>query len=162
MDVRTMIGAAIVSTAWCQPGLAQDAGQPQCGSFVVTWASDERDFVDNAPPGLSAGDVRLNESALMIDGKRVGTSYRVGTVVPSTKGDLMIGQIVDQFDSGEVMSMAMPHGSGFTDTTKRAVEGTIDFVVLGGTGAFEGARGKITSSVVADGTRQATYDLHCD
>jgi hypothetical protein len=98
MDIRTMIGAAIIATAWCQPGLAEDAGQPECGSFVVTSASDERDFVDNAPPGVSAGDIRLNESALMIDGKQVGTSYRVGTVVPSTKGDLMIGQIVDQFD----------------------------------------------------------------
>jgi hypothetical protein len=162
MDIRIMIGAAIVATAWCQPGLAQDAGQPQCGSFVVTWVSDERDFVDNAPPGLSAGDVRLNESDLMIDGKQVGTSYRVGTVVPSTKGDLMIGQIVDQFDNGEVMSMAMPHGADLTDTAKRAVEGTIDFVVLGGTGAFVGARGQITSTVGADGTRQATYDLRCD
>jgi len=162
MDIRTMIGAAIVATAWCQPGLAQDTGQPQCGSFVVTWVSEERDFVDNAPPGLSAGDVRLNEMALMIDGKQVGTSYRVGTVVPLTKGDLMMGQIVDEFDNGEVMSMAMPHASNPADTTKPVVEGTIDFVVLGGTGAFEGARGKITSSVGADGTRQATYDLHCD
>jgi hypothetical protein len=60
------------------------------------------------------------------------------------------------------MSMAMPHASDLADTTKRVVEGTIDFIVLGGTGAFEGARGKITSSVGADGARQATYDLHCD
>lgn len=162
MDIRTIIGAAIVATAWCQPGLSQDAGQPQCGSFGVTWASDELDFVDNAPPGASAGDIRLDESVLMIDGKQVGTSYRVGTVVPSTEGDLMIGQIVDRFDNGEVMSMAMPHAGDLANTTKYAVEGTVYFVVLGGTGAFEGARGKITSSVGADGTRQATYDLHCD
>jgi len=162
MDIRIIIGAAIIATAWCQPGLAQDAAQPQCGSFVVTWVFDESDFVDNEPPGSSPGDIRLNETDLKIDGKQVGTSYRVGTVVPSEKGHLMIGQIVDQFDNGELMSMAMPHARNLTDTTKRAVQGTVNFIVLGGTGAFEGARGKITGSLGADGTWQATYDLHCN
>jgi hypothetical protein len=146
---------------WTGPALTQDAAGPSCGSFVVTPQVDDIDFVDEGAPGESPGDFRLVESDLVIDGKQVGKSYIMGTLMPSDSGDVMTGTAIAQFPNGTIVSIGMAHAANPQDEAHYQ-EGEIVAAVVGGTGAFANAKGTVTVKTSRDGKRKTAYDIHCD
>ena len=146
---------------WAGPALAQDAAGPGCGRFVVTPHVDEIDFVDNEPPGESAGDVRAVESDLMIAGDRVGRSYITGTLMPSDNEDVMTGTVIAEFPNGTIVSIGMAHVANPEDEAHYQA-GEIVAAVVGGTGVFANAHGTVTARTSKDGKRESVYDINCD
>jgi hypothetical protein len=146
---------------WTGPALTQDAAGPSCGSFVVTPHVQDIDIVNKTARGRNPGEFRLVESDLVISGNRVGRSYIMGTLMPSDRGNVMMGTAIAEFPNGTIVSIGMTHVANPEDKAHYQ-KGEIVAAVVGGTGAFANARGTVTASTSKDGKRETVYDIHCN
>jgi hypothetical protein len=108
-------------------------------------APGQRVFVDNAPKGRSpsVGDVFIYTNPVFTrHGGRVGSDYRVCTVV---------GSLVMSCTG----TLQLPNGQLMLQSLGAAQAGTSEAVV-GGTGAFVGARGQLTAHTTG---KHTTIDI---
>jgi len=95
----------------------------------------QRVFIDNAPKGKypSVGDTFLYTSPVFTrHGSRVGSDHRVCTVIGSLR-----------FLCTEVLQL--PNGQLMLQSLRTATDPTTEIAVVGGTGAFVGAHGLMTT-----------------
>lgn len=132
------VAAAAVATA---VPLASAPAAPS-GSFILVAGLDRHSMVrvDARPKGTSPGDVFVFSTSLRRDGKPDGRGEFVQTVVDprfrgiSMRADLLLSDGTLQLQ-GAGLSRRAPGG------TKPSAE--TDMAIVGGTGAYAGARGSV-------------------
>lgn len=158
--------AAILAAAVLPLGVAsaQDSAVPHCGAFVSYLEPQSVEVLDLGAEGPSAGDQRLiHETIFDADGNAIGTQDALATLLARTDGqgrDLFFVTLLASFADGELASTALIPSR---DTATRAAGPTSQYsrIVTGGTGAFAHATGTVQLETLADGRRQARYDLTC-
>ncbi len=166
--IRTLNAIAIAAAAFAwpmSPGLAANACQP------MTLTSDNTgrsvDYVDVAADGVNKGDVRIGTRRLLDEGGQVVGYRRWVTVAlddpadPDGKSEAFSSLVLNLPD-GQLHVQTLADTSRSIDDTQASLLTPEDTgVVLGGTGAYEFARGSYTS--FRDG-EQRTYKLNirCD
>ncbi|MEO1226715.1 MAG: hypothetical protein AAFX92_21065 [Pseudomonadota bacterium] len=143
------------------PATAQQL--PSCGSFQITLELDHIEFFDDRDEGPSAGDRRIGRfDTFLMDGTPAGAFLFASTTLPGGEpGDYHeFGHARYTFDHGTIhistlYTLADPSDTEHTVTTDYT------YPVLGGTGAFAGARGTVHTEATEAG-RLHTFDLDCD
>jgi hypothetical protein len=167
MKRLSLLTAAVVAALAMTVVLAAAGGAQTPGGRTLTFLDDTdhatQAFVDNAPKSpspnprsrrfrLSTGDMLYVHSAILDGpaGKRIGTAYSQFTVV---KGNSFANAVFRGHGA-----FRLQDGQIAADGVFRVAKGTKTVPVLGGTGAYEGARGTLTFTEVEGGS-QDTFHL---
>jgi hypothetical protein len=157
-----LLVAAAAFALWAQAGSAQTP--PTTLSFYEPATGGTFNIIDNAPRSpvknpqsrkyrFSVGDEVIFSSRVFDHkgGTRVGTLYGVGKIIKGkTFASLTaLGQVVYVFTNGDQITA---HGV-FTFAKDAHV------AIVGGTGAYQGARGSVVSHTNADDSSQDTLTL---
>ena len=159
--IRTLFTSAAAATVIAASATAQPL--PSCGPFQITLELDHIEFFDDRDEGPSTGDRRIGRfDTFLMDGTPAGAFLFASTTLPGGEpGDYHeFGHARYTFDHGTVhistlYTLADPSDTEHTVTTDYT------YPVLGGTGAFAGARGTVHTQATEDG-RLHTFDLTCD
>lgn len=138
--IPAMAVAAVTSAVW----LVSASAAPS-GSFTLVASLDRHSLVrvDARPKGTTAGDVIVFSTSLRRDGKPDGRAEFVQTVVDpryrgvSMRADLLLADGTLELQ-GAGLGRRAPGGARPSSET--------DMAVVGGTGAYAGARGTLTSA----------------
>ena len=155
---------SLIAGILCTP--ANAAGEKACTSFVAS--SDERDriveYIDLGATGPSAGDRRVGRAAVFdSDGKEIG--YKVWTItIVEVEGDkpvAIVGQQQHILTDGSLFSLITAGYQGDYQQEDKPTITDSEKPVIGGTGAYAGARGTATQKFegVAETT---TFNLICE
>jgi hypothetical protein len=135
------VAAALCAAAAIGVGSAGGKTSKGVITLKVTSKLDNASAVDNPPDGRSAGDVVVFAEKLFdSSGKQVGTDAATCTALFDERS-LCTGAYV--FDKGQVMVQLVQPGP--TGTYRQAI--------VGGTGAYAGARGTVTVAQSPSGDR---------
>lgn len=159
--IRTLFTSAAAATVIVASATAQPL--PSCGPFQITLELDHIEFFDDRDEGPSTGDRRIGRfDTFLMDGTPAGAFLFASTTLPGgAPGDYHeFGHARYTFDHGTVhistlYTLADPSDTEHTVTTDYT------YPVLGGTGAFAGARGTVHTQATEAG-RLHTFDLTCD
>ncbi len=118
--------------------------------------------VDVGQPGASHGDILAFEAAIAREDGKAGTLRGMLTTVDIPDGDDLledrVGQLVFDLGDGDMLVVAgssvYPPGG-----VEMAAEAGQVRAVIGGTGAFIGARGQVTTIRAADGHYDHSFEL---
>ncbi len=118
--------------------------------------------VDVGQPGASHGDILAFEAAIAREDGKAGTLRGMLTTVDIPDGDDLledrVGQLVFDLGDGDMLVVA-----GTSVYPSGGVEMAVDAgqvrAVIGGTGAFIGARGQVTTIRAADGHYDHSFEL---
>ena len=133
-------------------------------TVTVTHAAITATLIDNGVPGASVGDVRLFEVATAVKGSRSpgrmdAALTTTGSDVPEPGAEIRMAQLIFTFRSARdqivVSGVSVYPAAGSTIATDSA---TIRPIV-GGSGAYSGARGWCESFHLADGTWRHVFHL---
>jgi hypothetical protein len=141
------------------------ASKKATSTLVVSQAVPELSPVDVDPPGPSVGDRLEFTAALSIDGKPAGELNGVLTV--QTPGKSNGGSVVKEERTGTLtfqLSIAdslIVNGTSKYQPSEKEMEVGDPQVrsITGGTGAYEGAKGSVTTVHNADGTYTHTLTI---
>jgi len=141
------------------------ASKKATSTLVVSQAVPELSPVDVDPPGPSVGDRLEFTAALSIDGKPAGELNGVLTV--QTPGKSNGGSVVKEERTGTLTfqfstadSLIVNGTSKYQPSEKEMEVGDPQVrSVTGGTGAYEGAKGSVTTVHNADGTYTHTFTI---
>jgi len=163
LPLATAASAAVaITVAFAAAGDAQTPGGRTL-AFLDDTDHATQGFVDNAPKSpvgdprsrrfrLSVGDTLYVRSALLDRraGRRIGTAYSQFTVVSGTTfaNAVFRGHGAFKLRSGQIAAEGIVRPANATNTVP----------VLGGTGAYAGARGSMTFRDVPGGS-QDTFEL---
>ena len=119
-------------------------------SIALDFGAPTRTVIDNGPVGASVGDVTITTGDVL----RKGSGQRIGyytTNQVTVRADSSTGKQIRKVD----LSIVLPKGSIFATALIRATEGSpptqdMTFAVVGGLGAYAGARGTLVHGPVAD------------
>lgn len=143
-----------------------------CEPFTAPspWETREMNFGDMDGDGaVSVGDKRVGERALTdADGNEIGKRYWVATVEEVTadgKAQLMSVENTNVFDDGAIFATYGHRDSEVQFDT--AEETTLTrrshtFAIVGGTGAYAGARGTVEFTPDDDGNNEYRFNLSCE
>ncbi len=163
MNILIKAGIAGFGLLWTAQAMA--AAPEGCGSFTVFTDETGRvvTFVDHPPDGISVGDQRVGVKTVKdADGNSVGELQWISTV--RTVGD-------GQHQTSSEGTFIFPAGALFVkrlaastlvapDMTDK-IAGNGDFIVIGGSGAFQGARGVAVRK--ASGVEESNaFEIVCD
>jgi hypothetical protein len=168
MKRLSLLAAAVAAAIAVSVVLAATGGAQTPGGRTLTFLDDTNHgtqaFVDNAPKSparnprsgrfrLSTGDVLYVRSPILDDdgGKRIGTAYSQFTVL---KGDSFANAVFRGHGT-----FRLHDGQIEADGVFRIANATNTVAVLGGTGAYEGARGSLTFTEVARGSQDTLHLL---
>jgi hypothetical protein len=132
-------------------------------AFVILQEAPDLNAVDLDVGGPSHGDLLAFEARITHDDGRAGTLRGILITVdlPEPGGDVhedRIGQLL--FDLGEGDSLVVAGGSVYPhQSVEMAPDNAQVRAVIGGTGAFIGARGQVTTIRDADGTYEHRFEL---
>jgi hypothetical protein len=168
MKRLSLLAAAVAAAIAAGVVLAPAGGAQTPGGRTLTFLDDTNHgtqaFVDNAPKSpvrtpqsgrfrLSTGDMLYVSSPILDDegGKRIGTAYSQFTVLKgnSFANAVFRGHGTFQLHDGQIVA----------DGIFRIANATNTVAVLGGTGAYEGARGSLTFTEVEHGSRDTFHLL---
>ena len=147
------------------PATAQEV--PSCGPFQITLERDHIEFFDDRDEGPSTGDRRIGRfDTFLMDGTPAGAFLFASTTLPGGEpGDYQeFGHARYTFDTSDVQGtihLSTLYTLADPSDTDHTVTADYTYPVLGGTGAFAGARGTVHTEANADG-RLHTFDLVCD
>jgi hypothetical protein len=158
------VAAAVAMTAvLAAPGGAQTSGGRTL-TFLDDTAHARQAFIDNAPKSptqnpqsrrfrLSTGDMLYLHSPILdgAGGKRIGTAYSQFTVV---KGNSFANAVFRGHGA-----FLLHDGQIAADGVFRVAQATKTIAVLGGTGAYEGARGSMSFTDVEGGSQDTLHLL---
>ena len=161
-----VVFGAVLAAAALSPGGAQvqTGDRPHCGTFVAYLEPQSIDVIDLGTEGPTAGDQRLiHETIFDADGNAIGTQDALATMLARTDAegrDLFFVTLLASFTDGDIASTALIPSR---NTATRDGGPTSQYVrtVTGGTGVFAHATGTVQLETLADGRRQALYDLLC-
>lgn len=124
---------------------------------------DAADYIDHGAPGVSVGDVRIVRWRLfgsLTDAE--ADMHVIATVVGATPGGgwTALDEAVIRFANGTLRASGESVLADPADTTS-ADETPGQAAVLGGTGAFAGARGTMESAVSPDGRHTVAFSIAC-
>ena len=154
-------------------GSIEASADPHCGQFVVFESTEEGQkafqYVDNAEPGIGAGDVHLVRSQLVDENENeIGVLFIHSTVMPGGQEGAYpaIGTGHYVFEDGTITNSA-PHR--LTDPTMPVpadeefgpIPEEVVAAVIGGDRAFAGARGTFSAYVDDRGRRAHAFDIVC-
>ena len=148
------VAAALTLGAWSWSGR----------TVTVTHGAVTATLVDSGVPGASVGDVRLFEIATAVKGSgapgRMDAALTTtGSDVPEPGAEIRMAQLIFTFSSANdqivVSGVSVYPAAGSTIATDSA---TIRPIV-GGSGAYSGARGWCESFHLADGTWRHVFHL---
>ena len=167
MKRLSLPAAALAAAIAASVVLAPAGGAQTPGGRTLTFLDDTNHgtqaFVDNAPKSpvrnpqsgrfrLSPGDTLYVRSPILDGegGKRIGTAYSQFTVLKgnSFANAVFRGHGTFRFHDGQIVA----------DGVFKIANATNTVAVLGGTGAYEGARGSLTFTEVEHGS-QDTFHL---
>ena len=119
-------------------------------SLTFDFGAPTRTVIDNGPAGSSVGDVTITTGDVL----RKGSGTRIGyytTNQVTVRADSSTGRQIRKVD----LSIVLPKGTIFATALIRATEGSpptqdMTFAVVGGLGAYAGARGTLVHGPVAD------------
>jgi hypothetical protein len=168
MKRLSFLTAAVAAAIAACVVLAPAGGAQTPGGRTLTFLDDTNHgtqaFVDNAPKShvpepqsrrfrLSTGDTLYVRSPILDDesGKRIGTAYSQFTVV---KGNSFANAVFRGHGT-----FRLHDGQIEADGVFRIANATNTVAVLGGTGAYEGARGSLTFTEVAHGSQDTLHLL---
>jgi hypothetical protein len=146
---RTTIALVTVGALALSAGPAAAKGHGRTITIKATSKIDQVQVVDNAPTGASAGDVLVfTEKLYNAHGKQIGSDAAT---------------CVSLFDGTSLCTGAykLPGGQVMVQLVQPGPTGTYDQAVVGGTGRFTGARGKVTVDQQPGGDR-FTFKLKVD
>ena len=161
--VRIVLVAALAASATSVVLVANGSGQTT-GARTLTFfeptTGSTFQFVDLPPKSTKTNPLSIGDEVIFSNpilngrgGARVGTAHAEGTFVQghSPSNGLILGRGVFKLRNGELVVQGLFRSSdkAHTDTV----------AVIGGTGAYEGARGQFTSRTNADGSSQDTVQL---
>jgi allene oxide cyclase-like protein len=163
LSLLTAALAAVAATVvLAAPGGAQSSGARTL-TFLDDTAHARQAFIDNAPKSptenpqsprfrLSTGDMLYLHSPILDheNGTRIGTAYSQFTVV---RGNSFANAVFRGHGT-----FRLHHGQIAADGVFVVAKATKTIAVLGGTGAYEGARGSMTFTDVEGGS-QDTFHL---
>ena len=167
MKRLVLLAAAVAAAIAAGVAVAPTGGAQTPGPRTLTFLDDTNHgtqaFVDSAPKSpvrnpqsgrfrLSPGDTLYVRSPILDGegGKRIGTAYSQFTVV---KGNNFANAVFRGHGA-----FRLPDGQLLADGVFRIANATNTVAVLGGTGAYEGARGSLTFTEVEHGS-QDTFHL---
>src|SRR4051812_23862224 len=168
MTRLSLLAAALMSALAATVVLAASGGAQTPGGHTLTFLDDTshatQGFVDSAPKSpvrnpqsrrfrLSTGDTLYVRSPILdrAGGTRIGTAYSQFTVVSGTSfaNAVFRGHGAFKLRDGQVA----------VDGVLRPANATNTVAVLGGTGAYEGARGSLTFTQVSNGSQDTFHML---
>lgn len=122
----------------------------------LRFGAPTRTVIDSGNPGSSVGDMTITTGDVLdpATGRRLGY-YTTNQV--TVRADAATGREIRRND----LSVSLAKGTIFAAGLIRATAGTpptrsMEFAVVGGTGAYQGARGSLTHGAVAE---QATFPV---
>ena len=139
------IAAASIAAAAALP-IASGGAQSAPRTISVTYAQPEKTFLDDAPPrtlrrgGLTLGDRIVQVQGVRIDGRRAGTYHTDATV--TNRVATGFARFTALLQSTLHLSDGDIYATGFVD----AARGGDRQSIVGGTGAYAGARGSVVGS----------------
>ena len=134
-----LAGSLLVAVLVAEGGGAQEPS-PQPRTIELTARHQGGFRVDNRPRGASPGDLLGFRETLTAGGRRVGRGHGTCVAVSRTLADCSVTT---------VLSDGMIVGRFTQDSTQR----TITAAIVGGTGAYDGARGEATVTLGARGNQ---------
>lgn len=142
------------------PALAQDG--PHCGTFRVFTQFVDVQHIDHGEPGRSVGDarhglIRYSDEA----GNHVGRLVFSSVMSPGEQENefILLGRGEAQFANGSISYQGTAIAPDPANAAPAASEITAS--VLGGTGAFAGARGEARFFTDDSGRRVSEYVISC-
>ena len=163
MTVRRLVPLAVI-VACAALALALGAWSWSARTVTVTHDGVTGTLVDNGAPGASVGDVRLFEIATAFKGGKTpgrldAAMTTTGSDVPEPGSEIRMAQLIFTFRTAEdqivVSGVSVYPAAGSTIATASS---TIRPIV-GGSGAYNGARGWCESFHLADGTWRHVFHL---
>lgn len=144
------------------------AAEPdQCAPFTVYSDGSERvvTYVDHAPSGKSPGDQRVGYRTIKDDAdEKIGEFRWIATVVEvagSNGGkDQTSSEGVFMLPAGSLYFVRPPAPTFVMPEKTDTVAGRGNYIVLGGSGVFRGARGEVTRDGSIDSP--FAFDIRCD
>lgn len=135
--------------------------------FTAVSAAPEVTVVDSDGDGQDVGDYSVFEAPVTKDGKRFGDLYGLKLTVaappvdgaPSADLGLFQNQLTFVFPDGDVIiggTQFYTLDGSIPDSSEKSGEYR---AILGGTGAYAGARGVLHTTARPDGTRQQEFDF---
>ncbi|CAB4927486.1 unannotated protein [freshwater metagenome] len=146
--------------------LAAAAAFTGCGvsgpdDFTLIQAKPELQGVDLGATGTSKGDEKHFEAAVTRDGEPVGKLLGQLTVrdVPDAGGTARVDEsdLVFRLKDGDLFATGIAEYSG-TDWRLTAQK-PVRRAILGGTGAYAGARGELVTTLRSDGTYEQRFSF---
>ncbi|MEM7445244.1 MAG: hypothetical protein AAF414_18130 [Pseudomonadota bacterium] len=160
------MGLALAATTWTVSAPASD--RTSCEDFTVYSDGSMRTvtYVDHLPEGTSIGDQRIGYRSLSeSDGNAVGDFRWILTVleVGESEGDAThtssTGTIT--FPEGSIFFVRLASPATDEPAAVDQIIAPNDLAIIGGSGAFEGARGTIGRDI--DGVATTfSFDIECD
>jgi hypothetical protein len=128
---------------------------PKSHRFTITTKTIDGAQVDVGKPGPSLGDVNVITEDAYRDGKKVGTSDLSCTLVRLDP--------VKHFFAAQCLNTTVLPGGQITSqgyvTSDEIEKVPFKQAIVGGTGAYEGARGELAVDEAGDGPAHLTFDL---
>jgi hypothetical protein len=152
-----IIAAAIAALTLTSlsPASAHKHKPPKSHLFTLTTKTIDEAQIDVGEERLSLGDSNVLTEDVYRNGKKVGTSDILCTVV-------RLDKVQDFFAVQCQNTTVLPEGQITTQgyVTSNEIE-RIPFkqAITGGTGAYKGARGELTVDEAGDGPAHLTFDL---
>lgn len=154
--------ACFFALALAGPGHAQQADA--CKPFKAIAHMDKITYHDHGEEGNSHGDRRILRWMLRDEQgeARIGTAHVVSTVLHAeNKGEhpVMVDAIF-AVDAGTIFTSILATLSDPSATDKSA-ETEQEWAVRGGTGAFAGVSGTLTTNPKGNGVYDVSFDISC-
>lgn len=155
---------SIAATTWsADPARAQQPFDPTCAPLAIERQLDRVTFIDQGEEGVSVGDRRvLRFDLLSQDGALIGSQQVMATVVHghmASAYEMMIdGTVI--LDAGMVRVSTIGPLRDPADTSTASAD-TLQWAVDGGTGAFAGAFGTMTTTPRGDGAYDVDFEISC-
>jgi hypothetical protein len=161
--LHVVLAAVLAASAMTVVSVTDSGAQSNGGrtlSFFESTKGSSFNFVDLPPKSaknhvISVGDEALFSNPILDrrGGTRIGTAHAEGTFVKgrSASHALILGRAVFKLRGGEIVVEGLFHSTGGPHTDTAAV--------IGGTGAYEGARGQFISKQTANGAARDTVHL---
>jgi hypothetical protein len=160
--MRRSITAIAALTVLISLSLAGAASTAEHRTFKIRQEAPVLVTVDVGDAGSSHGDILAFEAKLTTDGGGAGTLRGMLTTVDIPDGDDLfedrVGQLV--FDMGDGGMLIVAGTSVYPDkSVEMAANAPQIRAVIGGTGAYIGARGQVTTVRNADGSYEHSFEL---
>lgn len=163
--LATALATTLLTSILTTDGLAQGSCEP----FSVVSTGDGRtvEYIDHGAPGSSLGDQRIGVRVLTAeDGSPAGTLHWVLTVMhpqPDGTGTVYL-ELTFFLPDGELFTKGIRAVTNAPeDTARQSTDRSAQTAIIGGTGAYAGARGTYEQFSSPNGIGE-TYvlDISCD